>query len=420
MNELKKLLVLSILVSFFTSVLVSGFIVGVSNAKFLDQLATIAAIPGTLVQSVAQHVPSIEKAVTEGNSSYAPQTTQEQAIIDTVKKGREAVVSVIATKDLPVIERQPFIQGLPDDLFREFFEGFGIPRQGQGTQKQQVSAGSGFIVSADGMIITNKHVVTDAQADYTVLLNDGTRVPARVLARDPIQDIAIMKIDRSGLPFLALGDSDKIQVGQTAIAIGNALGEFGNTVSVGVISGLSRTITAQGGGQSELLEDIIQTDAAINPGNSGGPLLNLRGEVVGINTAVARGAENIGFAIPINKAKRDIAQVETQGKISYAFLGVRYQIITPDLAAEHKLPVEYGAWVTRGDASGSAITAGSPAEKAGIKEGDIILELNGTRITSTTPLAALITAKSVGDTISLKVLSGGVEKTVSVTLAERK
>lgn len=420
MNELKKLLVLSILVSFFTSVLVSGFIVGVSNAKFLDQLATVAAIPGAVMQSVAQRVPGTEKAVTQGNSSYAPQTTQEQAIIDTVKKGREAVVSVIATKDLPVIEQQPFIQGLPDDLFREFFEGFGIPRQGRGTEKQQVSAGSGFLISPDGMIITNKHVVTDAQADYTVLLNDGTRVKARVLARDPIQDIAIMKIDRTGLPFLALGDSDKIQVGQTAIAIGNALGEFGNTVSVGVISGLSRTITAQGGGQSELLEDIIQTDAAINPGNSGGPLLNLRGEVVGINTAVAQGAENIGFAIPINKAKRDIAQVETQGKISYAFLGVRYQIITPDLAAEHKLPVEYGAWVTRGNASGSAITAGSPAEKAGIKEGDIILEFNGTRITSTKPLAALIAAKSVGDTISLKVLSGGAEKTVSVTLAERK
>lgn len=353
---------------------------------------------------------------------YIPQTTQEQMIVDIVKRSQDAVVSVIATKDLPVLE-QSFIDpfqgfGFPND----FFGGLQVPQyQQKGTEKREVSSGTGFIVSSDGLVLTNKHVVSDQDAEFTVLMNDGEKYPAKVLARDPIQDIAILKVEKSGLPVLALGDSDTIQTGQTVIAIGNALGEFRNTVSVGVISGMWRTITAQGGGTTETLEDLIQTDAAINPGNSGGPLFNLSGEVIGINVAMSQSAQNIGFALPVNKAKRDIEQVKKTGKISYPFLGVRYVLIDADLQKKNNLSVDYGALIARGETSTDlAVTPGSPADIAGIVENDIILEANGKKITKDNPLAKIIQASRVGDTINLKVLHRGAEKIITATLTERK
>ncbi|MBI2582640.1 trypsin-like peptidase domain-containing protein, partial [Candidatus Azambacteria bacterium] len=243
---------------------------------------------------------------------------------------------------------------------------FQVPQFRQkGTEKREVGGGTGFIISSDGLILTNKHITADSAADYTVLTNDGQKIPARVLAQDPVQDLAVIKIDQTGLATLPLGDSDKIQIGQIAIAIGNALGEFRNTVSIGVISGIGRRITAQGGGLTETLEDVIQTDAAINPGNSGGPLLNVRGEVVGINTALVQGAQNIGFAIPINKAKKDIQDVKTRGKIVTPFLGVRHVLLTKDIQQRNNLSVDYGALIVRGPEGEPAIQPGSPAEKAG-------------------------------------------------------
>ena len=170
-----------------------------------------------------------------------------------------------------------------------------------------MGGGRGFIVSGDGVILTNKHVVSDTEAQYTVLTNDGKKYSAKVLARDSNIDIAIIKVEAFGLPTIKLGNSDSIQVGQTAIAIGNALGEFRNTVNVGVISGLSRNITASGGGLTEAIYNVIQTDASINPGNSGGPLINMRGEVIGINTAIAQNAQSIGFAIPVNQIKKIVS-----------------------------------------------------------------------------------------------------------------
>ena len=221
----------------------------------------------------------------ENQTVYTPETSQEESTIKVVNDASPAVVSIIITKDLPVIE-QYYINPFPDSPFN-----FQIPQYRQkGTQKQEVGGGTGFIISENGMILTNEHVVADTEADYTVLTNDGKKYPAEVLARDSVRDLAIIKIkeaDRS-FPTLKLGDSDSLQIGQTIIAIGNALGEFRNTVSVGVISGLGRTITAGGGGTVETQEDVIQTDAAINPGNSGGPLLNLKGEVIGVNFAMAQ------------------------------------------------------------------------------------------------------------------------------------
>ena len=298
----------------------------------------------------------------------------------------------------------------------------------KGTELKEVGSGSGFIVSEDGLILTNKHVVLDKNAEYTVFTNDGQKFSAKVLALDPVQDLAIIKIESpsasSGqakkFKAIKFGDSSVIQIGQGAIAIGNALGEFRNTVSVGVISGLGRTISASGqGGFSEILEDIIQTDAAINSGNSGGPLLNLKGEVIGINTAMAQGAETIGFAIPINRAKRDIEQVSKGSKITYPFLGVRYVLINEQVKEENKLSVDYGAWVKKGNSGESAVTKNSAADKAGIKVGDIILELNSEKITQDNSLAIIITKYNPEDKITLKVLRDDKEINIDVILGER-
>lgn len=353
---------------------------------------------------------------------YVPQTSQEEAVIKVVKDVSPSVVSIIITKNLPVYEQyfvNPFGEGSPFNIE--------IPQIRQkGTQQQEVGGGSGFIISEDGMILTNKHVVSDQTAEYTVLTNEGKKYPAKVLALDPAQDIAIIKIDNAvagSFRSVKFGDSSNLQIGQTIIAIGNALGEFRNTVSVGVISGLGRTITASGGDLVETLEDVIQTDAAINAGNSGGPLLNLKGEVIGINTATVQGAQNIGFALPINLAKKDIEQVKNQGKISYPFLGIYYTLITPELKEKYNLAVDYGAWVGRdknGDPSKEVLLSGSPAESIGLQRDDIILEFNAEKITSDNSLAKIISKYNPGDKITLKVLRGKDEKFFQLTLGERK
>jgi len=355
---------------------------------------------------------------------YKPAIDYEQAVMAAVEKASPAVVSVIISKDLPVIEQCPYnpFSDLPPE-FQQFFGGdqfkFYQPCQ-KGTQRQEIGGGSGFVISADGLIATNKHVVSDISASYTVLTNDGKKYEAQVLARHPSLDIAVLKIiPSSNLTPVVLGDSDSVKLGQTAIVIGNALGEFRNTVPGGVISGLARTVTAGGAGiGEETIEGVIQTDAAINPGNSGGPLLNLKGEVVGINTAMVSGAENIGFAIPINQVKKAIESVKATGKISVPFLGVRYLNITADLAKKEKLPVENGVLI-RGSSDGPAVTKDSPAAKAGLQAEDIIIEFNGTKIDQDHSLSYLIQQYNVGDKVSLKILRNGKELTLTATLEER-
>ncbi|OHB21355.1 MAG: hypothetical protein A2939_05150 [Parcubacteria group bacterium RIFCSPLOWO2_01_FULL_48_18] len=354
---------------------------------------------------------------------YAPAADYENAVVGAVEKAAPAVVSIVITKDLPVIERCPYdpYGDLPPE-FDEFFgpSPFQFYRQCQkGTKKQEVGGGTGFVVSSDGLVVTNKHVVADEDADYTVLTNDGGKYNAKVLARDPVQDLAVLRVDKKDLPTVALGDSDSIKLGQTAIVIGNALGEFRNTVSVGVISGLARTITAGDGlGSSETLEGVIQTDAAINRGNSGGPLLNLRGEVMGINTAMAFGAENIGFAIPINQAKRAIESVKKGGKITVPFLGVRYKLVTEELKEKEKLSVDHGALLRGGD-DGPAVVVGSPADTARLMAEDIILEFDGQKIDQDHNLASLVQKRDVGDRVKLKILRRGKEIEAWITLGER-
>ncbi len=243
--------------------------------------------------------------------------SEEEAVIRLVHKSSPAVVSIVATKDLPVFERvfiDPFEGFFDDSFFRNFFgDGFRfrVPQlQQKGFEKVELSAGTGFLISSDGLILTNKHVIDASGVELTVILNDGQKFPAKILIQDSDLDLAIIKIEGAVFHFLPLGNSDKVQIGQTVVAIGNALGEFKNTVSKGVVSGLSRSIVAGSGSSLEKLDQVIQTDAAINRGNSGGPLLNLKGEVIGINTAIAAGAENIGFAIPINQAKETVLRVQ--------------------------------------------------------------------------------------------------------------
>lgn len=364
-----------------------------------------------------------------GFSDYTPQTTQEQAVINVVKAASPAVVSIVITKDVPVYESYFENQsidngGLPFDIQIE------VPKQKQtGTERKAVGAGSGFIVSPDGMIITNKHVVSDETADYTVIISDNKKYTAEVLALDPLQDLAILqireevKVNEEGavavkdFPTLKLGKSDNLQIGQTVIAIGNALGEFRNTVSVGVISGLARSLSATDGNITETLEDVIQTDAAINKGNSGGPLLNLRGEVIGVNTAMAQDGQSIGFSIQVDKARRDLEQVKEQGRIVYPFLGIVYVPVTEELQQDKKLSVNYGAYIPYEEGKIS-IVEGSAAEKAGLKLLDIILEVNGEKADSENTLSKIIKKYFPGDKVKLKVLRDEKEIFIDVTLGE--
>jgi len=355
------------------------------------------------------------------NSLYKPAFDYEKAVIEAVKRVSPSVVSITVSKNVPIIERCPYnpFGDLPFNIrefFGEQFPQFYVPCE-KGEKMQKIGSGTGFIISSDGLILTNKHVVLDEKASYAVLTNDGKKYEAKVLARSPIEDLAILKIEARNLPVASLGNSDVLELGQTAIAIGNALGEFRNTVSVGVISGLARTVRAGSLGYEETIHNVIQTDAAINPGNSGGPLVNLKGEVIGINTAMASGAENIGFAIPINKAKRDIESVKTKGKIEAPFLGIRYLTINSELAKEKKLSVDYGALIDS-DGKNPAIVSGSPAERAGLKKGDIILEINGQKITEDNTLGSVISRFSPGDTIDLKILRDGKEFNLKVILGK--
>lgn len=283
-----------------------------------------------------------------------------------------------------------------------------------GQSETSSGAGTGIIIREDGLILTNKHVVPEGSSNVTVTLNDGKRFEnAQVLARDPQLDLAFLKVNAKGLTAAELGDSDQVVVGQKVIAIGNALGEFENTVTAGIISGLGRPLSA-GGGSSEVeqLQDLLQTDAAINPGNSGGPLVNIEGQVIGINTAIADSAENIGFAIPINQAKAGITSIEDTGKLSKPFLGVRYISLNKEIAQANKLSSDTGAWV-KGDATNPGIMPGSPAAKSGLKDGDIITKVDGEEINENRSLSTLISKHKVGDEVKLTIIRNG--KTIKLT-----
>lgn len=337
-------------------------------------------------------------------------------IVKIAKQVCPAVITIAATKDLPKIEGFYFLP----------YEGqkFLMPKMNEKgeMEKRKIGGGSGFIVSADGYIVSSEHVVGDKEAEYTAILEPEKKYPAKVISRDPINDIAILKIKAKNLPSLKLGDSSKIELGEEVIAVGNALGEFHDTVSTGVVSGLSRFINAYNGlrGHSESLRGLIQTDAAINPGNSGGPLINMRGRVIGVNTAAMATAQNIGFAIPINYAKKDLEEVKKYGRIKRAFLGIRYILLNQKISKENKLPVDYGALIIRQTLGEPAVAKGSSADKAGLKEFDIIVNFQGEKITEKTPLSHILQKFKIGDEAILTIVRNKKTKKVKVKLQEKK
>ena len=339
----------------------------------------------------------------------------DKLTIEAVKKVAPSVVSIVISKYLPKIK------GIyPTPFFNPFF--FGEVEEGQ-KQKVSVGGGSGIIVHPDGLILTNKHVVFDPDAEYTVITIDGEEYPARVLSRDPINDVAVIKINTKGLSAARLGNSSKLELGQTVIAIGNALGMFSNTVSKGIISGLSRSISAALGsdGAMEHLRGVLQTDVAINQGNSGGPLINLDGEIIGINTAIIAGAQNIGFSIPINWAKQDLEDIIKYGRIVKPFIGLQYIMLNKDLKKQYDLPTDCGALVVRDHTPGAvAVVPHSPAEKAGIKENDIILELNSEKLTDKVDFSDTLQKCKVGDKIELSILRKNQHLKFKAVLEERK
>lgn len=321
--------------------------------------------------------------------------TEESVVIDAVKKVGPSVVTIV--EDRPVRAQES-----PFSIF-----GFEIPEE---TDPQPRSIGSGFVVSKDGLVVTNKHVVSDTSAKYQILTSTDKTFDVVQIYRDPLNDVAILKINSNELKPVELGSSSNLEVGQFVIAIGTALGEFRNTVTTGVISGLGRGITAGSAfeGFAEKLDNVIQTDAAINPGNSGGPLLNSSSQVIGVNTAVSAAGQNIGFALPVNVIKSSLDTFNKGGQFDRPYIGVSYRVLDPEIATLNDLAA--GAYIDN-------VIASSPAEKAGLKRGEIIIEVNGRRIEKDKfELSTAISQNKIGDTVSLKVWSNGQTRDVKIIL----
>ncbi|MFA7308651.1 MAG: trypsin-like peptidase domain-containing protein [Patescibacteria group bacterium] len=327
-----------------------------------------------------------------GSISQKISIQEDSAVVDAVKKVSPSVVSIATSA-----------------------KGIGF----WGDVVEQKGGGTGFIVTADGLILTNKHVVDGAQ-EFTVVTNEGKDYKGKVVAVDPLFDLALIKIEGKDLPVVEIGDSTKLDIGQKVIAIGNALGEYQNSVTVGVLSARARAITAASQNGSERLEGLLQTDAPINPGNSGGPLINAAGQVIGINTAVDAQGNSIGFAIPIHLAKAAVDSYTKSGRIVRSFLGVRYINITHEFAALNHLDVSNGALIMPSQGNLLSIVPGGPADKAGLKENDIITAVNGEKIEQSKSLVTILSAYTPGTKVEVTYMRKGKEEKVTVELTELK
>lgn len=362
-----------------------------------SSLLIVAIILGAFVglglyQASSKGLLPLNNSLTVGGNSNTERNVtvikEENAVIDAVAKASPSVVAIGATQ-------QTFNP----------FDPFSTP------SGQNNTIGTGFVVSDKGIIVTNKHVVSDIGLKYNVVTGDGKKFQITKIYRDPVLDLAIVQIDGTGLKALELGDSSKLKVGQTMIAIGNALGRFTNTVTTGVVSGLGRRVVAGDlySGSVESLDNLIQTDAAINPGNSGGPLLNSAGQVIGMNVATTEGAQNIGFAIPINSIKKISDEFVNKGTVSRPFLGIQYRFISKDIALLRELP--QGAYVQQ-------IVSGSPAEKAGLADGDIVTKINDQPVDSESKISDVISFKQIGDKIVISVWRNNKEIQLTTILQE--
>lgn len=367
---------------------------GVAQTVFLVMLAGAAGFGGGWVGSQS----STNSGPITSESRQQIVSSEGELISEITKQVGPSVVSISVTS-------------------RTTYQSFFGPQQ-----SEQEGAGTGVIISDDGVVITNRHVIPSGTTAVSITLADGTilddvEVIGRTASSDPL-DIAFLKIkNKKGkeLTVAKIGDSSTMEVGDRVIAIGNALGQFENTVTSGILSGYGRDVDARDGSSVESLQNLFQTDAAINPGNSGGPLMNLSGEVIGINVAVAD-ANNIGFAIPINDVKGLIASVQMKGKLERPYLGVRYVSLTDDAAYYYNLDTKRGAYIAPTQNGQAAIVSGSPADKAGLKEKDIITAINGTKIDEKNSLVSTLGRFGVGETVELTVVRDGKEQKISVKL----
>lgn len=334
-------------------------------------------------------IPSLNGgALKSANQATITVITEENAVISATEKASPSVVAIGATTR----------------IFNPF-DPFSVPRS------QNNTIGTGFVVSDKGIIVTNKHVVSEPGIKYNVVSKDGKKYEIRKIYRDPVLDLAIVQIDESNMKALELGDSSKLKVGQTVIAIGNALGRFTNTVTTGVVSGMGRRVVAGDpfSGTTESLDNLIQTDAAINPGNSGGPLLNSSGQVIGVNVATTEGAQNIGFAIPINSVKKITDEFIKTGSVTRPFLGIRYSFISRDVAVLNEIP--QGAYIQE-------VVDSGPANKAGVKSGDIITKINGQAVDAENKISDIISKSNIGQQIELLVWRDGQELKLTAIIAQ--
>ncbi|MBI5134724.1 trypsin-like peptidase domain-containing protein [Candidatus Uhrbacteria bacterium] len=400
------------------STLMIGFIGGVFGGLVAGS-ALLAPAPG----AAPAPTPTIEKPPAIVSSDT------DRVVEDVVSRASPSVISIQIRKKGS--ERRTVVTPFNDFFTSPFGSPFFFqevePQPGSENdapnQERIVGGGTGFIVSEDGLVLTNKHVIGDQSARYIAVLSSGESKDLTVVAVDPINDLAVARLPEGKYPALPLGDSGVIRIGQTVIAIGNTLSQYQNTVTKGVISGLGRRIVAgsQLGGGSEVIEQALQTDAAINPGNSGGPLLTLDGAVIGINTAINQGGQSIGFAIPSNLAKQVLESVQKYGRIVRPWVGVRYLLIDKDFAAVKRLAVDHGAYISRGaEGQDLAVVPGSPADKAGLKEGDVIVSVNGKDVTTQSPLGSMIAQFQPGDRVTFKVMRGDNIMEVKVELGEFK
>lgn len=422
------------------------------SIKVIVPIALISLVAGAIGGTAAVKFSKTGNAILGNNPAQIIEErhyVEESETISAIQKVAPAVISIVATKDLQTFRQQPFNPFLNDPFFRDFLMPMPQPKQEQQeqepqAQRQKVAGGTGFLVQADGLSVTNKHVVQDTSADYTAVTKEGGEYDVEVISRDSVNDLAVIQLhekveEKAGrktgekkdfgaklkdMPIVKLGDSLKLQVGQKVFAIGNARGEYENSVTAGIISAIGREIHAsdQGGSSAETLSGLIQTDAAINFGNSGGPLINLAGEVIGINTAIDTEATGIGFAIPANQLKPALVSVEKFGRIVRPILGVTHTILNKEKAQELKLDnLEHGALITGDRAKKEfGVLPGSPAEKAGLKLDDVILEVDGEKITEKNTLQSMIQKHAPGDKLKLKIWRAGTTFEVTVTLEEKK
>jgi 2-alkenal reductase len=369
---------------------VAGGIAGYTLASLRPAVREAAIGPAPTGAQEVGTAPTLSAPLPTAQTQPALPAQQSAGTVEAVKKAGPAVVTVITT-----LQQQ---------------------RQGtRGTQIEPTASGSGVILSKDGYILTNNHVIED-QKKITVIFASGEQAEAKLVGGDSLADLAILKVDIAVPAVAELGDSDAIVPGQPVVAIGSALGDFRNTVTAGIISGVGRRLP----GVDYRLDDLIQTDAAINHGNSGGPLVNMAGQVVGINVAIYRGSgltqedtvEGVGFAIPVNTVKIVAQQLIANGKVSRAYIGISYQMLTPQLASFYSVQQQQGAYVT-------AIVPNTPASKAGLQEKDVIVAIEDRPLSDSYSLFAALLKQKPGDTVKVKVMRAGKELTLNVTLTER-